>query len=153
MASVLEHAPLIRPMREADVGAVIAIERRGYPFPWTEGIFRDCLRVGYPSWVYTIDEVVRGYAVMSCAAGEAHVLNVCVAPEWQSRGVGERLMQHMIRQSARLGAEQLLLEVRPSNPAAIRLYQRLGFRQVGRRKDYYPDAGGREDALVMARLL
>lgn len=153
MASVLEYAPLIRAMREPDLEAVMSIERRGYPFPWTEGIFRDCLRVGYSCWVYTLDEVVRGYGVMSCAAGEAHVLNVCVAPEFQSRGIGERLMLHLIRQAGRLGADQLLLEVRPSNPPAIRLYQRLGFRQVGRRKDYYPDAQGREDALVMARLL
>ncbi|KAB7622817.1 ribosomal-protein-alanine N-acetyltransferase [Alkalilimnicola sp. S0819] len=140
-------------MSQADIPQVMAVERRAYPYPWTEGIFRDCVRVGYSCWVGLDAQALRGYAVMSCAAGEAHLLNLCVDPDFQSRGLGGRLLRHALAQAARLGAECLLLEVRPGNVPARRLYEQLGFRVVGRRKDYYPAEQGREDALVLTRSL
>lgn len=144
---------LIRPMRESDVDAVMSIESRAYPYPWTAGIFQDCMRVGYGCWVMVTDGGVRGYAVLSVAAGEAHLLNICVCPDWQGRGLGRKLLSHVLRQAERLGAGQIFLEVRPSNHAALRLYREMAFSEIGRRKGYYPAAGGREDALVLARIL
>lgn len=141
---------VIRPMLESDLAAVMGIELRGYPFPWTAGIFADCLRVGYSCWACLGDGGLRGYAVMSYGAAEAHLLNICVAPEWQGSGIGHKLMRHVLRQARRLGARQLFLEVRPSNAPALKLYAELGFEQIGRRKGYYPAADGREDALVLA---
>ena len=144
----------LRPMGEGDVAAVMSVEVRAYPYPWTAGIFRDCVRVGYNCWVYEHAGRVRGYAVMSFGAGEAHLLNLCVDPDWQSHGLGRRMLGFVIEQATRLGADQMFLEVRPSNAPAVALYESAGFIEVGRRPGYYPaDRGGREDALVMARPL
>lgn len=143
----------LRPMREADVEAVMAIEVRAYPFPWTAGIFRDCLRAGHPAWLLLEGEVPIGYGVISVAAGEAHVLNVCIAPGVQGRGHGRGLLRELVRRAHGLGAARVFLEVRPSNPGAIALYHDEGFNEIGRRPRYYPAANGREDAIVMAREL
>ena len=143
-------APLLRPMRESDLDAVHAIEIRAYPFPWTLGIFRDCLRADYPAWVLHEDGRVLGYFLMSIAAGEAHVLNVCVAPELQGAGHGRALLRALLRLARARRAERVFLEVRPSNPGAIALYETEGFNEIGRRPRYYPARNGREDAVVMA---
>ncbi|NYZ62290.1 ribosomal protein S18-alanine N-acetyltransferase [Luteimonas deserti] len=146
-------AVALRPMRTQDLDAVMAIERRAYPFPWTRGIFDDCLRAGYPAWVLLGGDGLVGYGVLSIAAGEAHVLNVCVDPGMQSRGLGRKLFRALIDDATRLGAARVFLEVRPSNPAAIALYHDEGFNEIGRRPRYYPAHDGREDAIVMAREL
>jgi ribosomal-protein-alanine N-acetyltransferase len=140
----------LRPMREDDLDAVMDIERRAYPFPWTRGIFRDCLRAGYPAWVLDEAGVLAGYGLLSIAAGEAHVLNVCSAPEAQGRGHGRRLLRALLQQARGRGAQRVFLEVRPSNAGAIALYHAEGFNEIGRRPRYYPAAHGREDAIVMA---
>jgi len=140
----------LRPMREADLDAVLAIEVRAYPFPWTRGIFRDCLNADYPAWVLERDGALLGYGVMSIAAGEAHVLNVCAAPEVQGQGHGRRLLRTLLQLARGRGVERVYLEVRPSNPAAIALYDSEGFNEIGRRPRYYPAKDGREDAIVMA---
>jgi [ribosomal protein S18]-alanine N-acetyltransferase len=143
-------APALRPMRGGDLGAVMAIERRAYPFPWTEGIFRDCLQAGYPAWVMLEADRIVGYGVASVAAREAHVLNLCVEPALQGRGHGRRLLRALVRIVRGHGAERVFLEVRPSNPQAIALYHGEGFNEIGRRPRYYPAKDGREDAIVMA---
>ena len=140
----------IRPMTEADVAAVLLIETAAYPFPWSDGIFRDCLRVGYQCQVYAPGGELRGYLVWSVAAGEAHVLNLCVAPAFQGRGIGRMLLRFLMQRAAAHGASELFLEVRPSNGTAVKLYESIGFNEIHRRRGYYPAAGGREDALVMA---
>ena len=140
----------LRPMRESDLDAVLAIEVRAYPFPWTRGIFRDCLNAGHPAWVLEQDGRLLGYGVLSIAAGEAHVLNVCTAPEWQGRGHGRRTLRTLLQLARARGAERVYLEVRPSNPEAIALYHAEGFNEIGRRPRYYPAKDGREDAIVMA---
>lgn len=142
-----------RPMTEADLPAIMAIELAAYPFPWTEGILRDCLRVGYNCWVYETAEGIQGYGVMSVAAGEAHILNLCVRPTEQGKGLGKRLLTYIISLARRHGADTLLLEVRPSNLAALGLYRSVGFNEVGTRKGYYPAEQGREDALILALAL
>ncbi|HVI25766.1 MAG TPA: ribosomal protein S18-alanine N-acetyltransferase [Xanthomonadaceae bacterium] len=146
-------APLpasLRPMRETDLDAVMDIEHRAYPFPWTRGIFRDCLRADYPAWVLERDRVLIGYGVLSIAADEAHVLNVCAAPEVQGQGHGRRMLRALLQIARGRGARRVFLEVRPSNRTAIRLYHAEGFNEIGRRPRYYPAADGREDAIVMA---
>src|ERR1700758_2803239 len=140
---------LIRPMRASDVAEVVAIERCSYQFPWSEGIFRDCLRVGYVCRVVTVGRQVSAYGVMSVGAGEAHILNLCVGEAYRCRGVGKRLLGVLIERGAAAGMSEAFLEVRPSNTSAIRLYLSLGFEQVGMRRGYYQAVGGREDAAVL----
>jgi ribosomal-protein-alanine N-acetyltransferase len=140
----------LRPMREDDLVAIHLIESRAYEFPWTVGIFRDCLRAGYPSWVLHNESRIVGYFLMSIAAGEAHVLNICVAPEMQGQGHGRRLLHALLKVARGHGVARVFLEVRPSNVHAIALYHDEGFNEIGRRPRYYPAKDGREDALVLA---
>jgi [ribosomal protein S18]-alanine N-acetyltransferase len=141
--------PLIRPMRASDVAEVVAIERCSYQFPWSEGIFRDCLRVGYVCRVATVERHLSAYGVMSVGAGEAHILNLCVGEAFRCRGVGKLLLGSLVERAAASGMANAFLEVRPSNTAAIRLYLSMGFEQVGMRQGYYQASGGREDAAVL----
>ncbi len=142
-------AMLIRPMHDADLPVVAALERSAYLFPWTEGIFRDCLRVGYVCRVIDIGGNVMGYGVLSAGAGEAHILNVCVAAEVRCRGLGRSMLLSLIERARAFGVREAFLEVRPTNINAIRLYQSMGFEQVGIRRGYYQATVGREDAVVL----
>jgi ribosomal-protein-alanine N-acetyltransferase len=155
MTSEMEKIPelTIREMSPEDVEQVIAIERVAYSFPWSEGIFRDCLRVGYICRVVELGAVVVGYCVMSTGAGEAHVLNLCVREEFRCRGIGARLLAHLLEVARAADVCEAFLEVRPSNTPAIRLYQSQGFVQIGVRRGYYQAAAGREDAVVLRRRL
>ncbi len=141
----------LRPIRQADLPRVVAIEEAVYPFPWTLGIFQDCLRVGYCCWLVELDEVLIGYGVMSVVIDESHILNLCIHPDWRGRGIGRKLIQRLLKIARQHGAETAFLEVRESNHAALALYQGLGFVEINRRRDYYPAPnGGRENALVMS---
>ena len=148
-------APALRfvPMTRRDVPLVGTIERRNYEFPWSDGIFRDCLKAGYTCDLVRLHDDTIGYGILQVAAGEAHVLNLCVDAVGQGRGVARLLLEHLMETSVRLGADTVFLEVRPSNPKAQALYASAGFNEVGRRRDYYDARGGREDAIVMARSL
>jgi len=139
----------IRPMMEMDLTEVAAIEQKSYAFPWSENIFRDCLRVGYTCRALDLAGQIIGYGVMSLGAGEAHILNLCVREEFRIVGFGRRLLEHMLERAAAAGISEAFLEVRPSNLAAIRLYHRLGFEQIGIRRGYYQAPDGREDAIVL----
>ena len=145
----------LRAMAVADVPAVAVIEKQAYPAAqaWSEGIFRDCLRVGYLCQVLEVDAELVGYGILSIAAGEAHLLNVCVEPGRQGRGFGRVLVEHFLDLADRYKAHTVYLEVRPSNTPARRLYKSLGFRRIGVRKSYYPALPGelREDAIQLAR--
>ena len=138
-----------RAMTPFDVPGVGAVERSSYPFPWSESIFRDCLRVGYLCRVAECAGEVVAYGIVAMGAGEAHVLNICVAESVRGRGVGRRMLMLLIERSVQAGVQDVFLEVRPSNLHAITLYQSFGFIEVGRRRDYYQAVGGREDALVL----
>lgn len=142
-----------RPMSLADVTVVAAVERASYAFPWSEGVFRDCVRVGYFCRVIEAAGEIGGYGIMSCGAGEAHILNICVRGDLRSSGVGRRLMTYLLERARELHMQDVFLEVRPSNGVAIRLYETLGFSRVGLRKGYYQAVGGREDALVYKLVL
>ncbi|MBT8135830.1 MAG: ribosomal protein S18-alanine N-acetyltransferase [Gammaproteobacteria bacterium] len=143
----------IRPMRPADIMEVHRIEARSYPFPWSIGIFRDCLQAGYLCRVLDTADGLAGYSVVSVAAGEAHILNLCIRQRCRRQQLGNRFLQHVIDEVRQLGVMRAILEVRPSNEAAIGLYQSAGFTRIGSRRDYYPAVTGREDALVLAREL
>ena len=148
---IVASAATLRPMRESDLDAVIAIEIRAYAFPWTRGIFRDCLHAGYPMWLQERDGEIVGYGVLSIGVEEAHVLNLCTAPGNEGQGLGRRMLQALLRVARGFGSQRVFLEVRPSNPRAIALYDASGFNEIGRRPRYYPAANnGREDAIVMA---
>ena len=151
MSAVIEESfNGIRPMQEVDLDEVIAIEEAVYPFPWTRGIFHDCLLVGYSCWVYQEQQEIVGYVVMSMAAGEAHILTLAVHPDKQGQGYAKHILDHVLETSRERDVSTIYLEVRPSNQRAIDIYQKAGFNEIGIRKDYYPAEDGREDALVMA---
>ena len=143
----------IRPMHELDIPVVATIERTAYQFPWSEGIFRDCLRVGYVCRVVDVGGEMGGYGIMSVGAGEAHILNVCIRDEYRSRGFARKIMLYLLESARAVGMREAFLEVRPSNLAAARLYQSLRFEQVGVRRGYYQATVGREDAAVLRRFL
>jgi len=140
----------ILPMHVSQLPEVLEIERRAYPFPWTESIFRDCLRAGYSAWVLVDSEgTIGGYAFMSMVLDEAHVLNICIDTSLQGRGLGFKLLKHLLKLARSAQATIVLLEVRKSNKPAQKLDESMGFQRLGVRKDYYPAPDGREDALVL----
>jgi ribosomal-protein-alanine N-acetyltransferase len=154
MSALLKEPSLrMRPMEEDDMAAVLAVERAGYPHPWTEGNFRDCLRAGYCCWVLEQNGRMIGHGVLSVAVGEAHVLNVCVHPDWQGRGLGRRILDRLLRLAREHEADTAFLEVRASNTVAQHLYESAGFNEIGLRRGYYPAHNGREDAVVYAKAL
>jgi ribosomal-protein-alanine N-acetyltransferase len=129
------------------------IERRSYDFPWSHGVFRDCLLAGYQCIVLERDGDVAGYGILSVAAGEAHILNLCVEIAWRAHGYGERLLDDMLFRARTSSVREIFLEVRPSNENALALYKKKGFYQVANRPAYYQATEGREDAAVLAKKL
>lgn len=145
--------PLLRPMRDSDLDEVLRIEQASYPFPWSRQMFADCLGAGYRCLALAIPGQLAGYGIMMFGYAEVHILNLCIREELRGRGHARALLDHLLR-LARDGAAQVaLLEVRPSNGNALRLYRRAGFTQVGTRRDYYPAENGHEDALVLSKSL
>jgi ribosomal-protein-alanine N-acetyltransferase len=138
----------LRPMAQADLPRVAALERESYVFPWNDQIFADCLRVGYHCVVVDTGSGVAGYGVLSMGAGEAHILNLCIADDWRRRGIGRGLLLALLAHARDRGVRDAFLEVRRTNRAAIALYHELGFQCVGTRRGYYQAQDGREDALV-----
>lgn len=151
MSAILKPRAGMRPMNEDDLDMVMQIEEQTYIFPWTRGIFRDCLHVGYCCWIYETNDEVEVYGVMSIGAGEAHVLTVVVQEQSRGQGLGRMMMEHMLEIAEHHRVITVLLEVRPSNTAAINLYHNMGFNEVGVRPNYYPAEHGREDAIIMAK--
>ena len=136
-----------------DLDEVHAIEKASYPFPWSRQIFGDCLRMDYCCRVVDFEADVAGYAILSTGAGESHLLNLCIGGAFRGRGLGRLLLEGMLVEARLREARRMFLEVRPSNRPAMALYLDSGFRNIGRRPDYYPCDIGREDALVMVRNL
>ena len=139
-----------RPMAAADIDAVAANEARAYPFPWPRGMFADCLAAAHECHVAELDRRTIGHGVLAVALGEAQLLNVCIDPYAQGRGYGRALADFLLQRAVAQCAGVVFLEVRPSNQVAVALYETLGFREIGRRRNYYRAMVGREDALVMA---
>lgn len=153
MSAVPQSGVSYHAMRESDLAQVIEIEQGIYEFPWTMGNFRDSMRAGYACWMCRDGAELLGYAVLMNAAGDIHLLNLSIARRHQRRGHGRRMLLFLVDNARTARAEQMILEVRPTNAGAQNLYRDFGFREVGVRRDYYPAARGREDALVMALAL
>lgn len=154
MSAILKNPLLrLRAMNVDDVVDVMDIEYKSYDHPWTHGIFEDCLRVGYCSWVMELDGEIIGYGVMSIAAGEAHVLNICIDPDYQGRGLGRKILARLLSLAKDHNVDTVFLEVRISNQVAQMLYESEGFNEIGQRRGYYPAFEGREDALVYAKVI
>jgi ribosomal-protein-alanine acetyltransferase len=139
------------PMTPDDLDAVLAIEEAVQEFPWTRGNFADAIEAGYDAWVMREADRVIGFAVLMHAVDEAHLLVIGIAPERQRAGRGRALLEFLAARARTAGITRLLLEVRPSNEAALAFYRQAGFAEIGRRRAYYPARDGREDAIVMAR--
>lgn len=135
-------------MQETDLDAVLSIEEISYTIPWTRGIFADCLRVGYPSWVLLNDESTVGYVLFSVGADEAHLLNICITPSMRQHGLAKKMLNDMFVLLKEKGINFLFLEVRGSNSNAIKMYETLGFDKIGIRRNYYKTLDGREDAVT-----
>jgi [ribosomal protein S18]-alanine N-acetyltransferase len=153
MSAQLDSLPRYRRMTGADLEAVLRIEDAVYPHPWTRGNFSDSLVAGYHCWVVECAGDLAGYSVVMIAAGEGHLLNLSVAVEWQRRGIGSQLLAFVTKLARDYGAQRLLLEVRPTNHAALALYAAAGFSRVALRRGYYPAGDRREDAIVLQREL
>lgn len=140
----------IRGLCEEDLPDVLEIERRGYSFPWSEAVFRDCFRSDYRLWGIEVSGSLAGYAVVAYMFDEAHLLNICISRQQRRSGLARQLLRHLVREAVRDGMAQVLLEVRASNESAAGLYRSEGFEDIGRRPGYYPSSSGREDALVLS---
>ena len=146
-----EHSLSFAPAELGHLSVLIKNETRSYAFPWTEGVFRDCIGGPQSCWVAKDGAGnIIGHAILSITAGEAHLLNLCITRDQQGYGYGRQFMHFLLEQIEAVSAEVLFLEVRPSNRVAITLYESMGFREIGVRKDYYPAPLGREDARVFA---
>jgi [ribosomal protein S18]-alanine N-acetyltransferase len=140
----------LRPLCQADLDAVLAVEHAAYAFPWSREIFEDCLKAGYNGWIGEIDATIVAHGVMSVAVGECQIFNLGVHPDWQRRGLGRQMLRHLLTLARRREATTAFLEVRVSNTAALALYRSEGFCEIGCRRNYYPAPKGREDAVVLA---
>lgn len=139
------------PMQKSDLDEVLALEQSVYPHPWSMTNFVDSLNSNYEAWVLRDrDGNLLGYFLLMAVVDESHLLNVAVSAEKQGQGLGRFLLNQAVACSRGLGMASVLLEVRPSNTRALAIYERYGFKQIGRRKGYYPATNGqREDAIVM----
>lgn len=153
MNALLKPDLKYRPMQEADLDAVMAIEPKIYSHPWSRGNFVDSLKSGYSCWVAELDGELIGYGAMMVVLDEVHLLNISIARAWQGRGFGRALLDHFIAVAKRHGGQMMFLEVRPSNTPAIGLYESMGFNEFSVRKGYYPAENGREDAILMGLAL
>jgi ribosomal-protein-alanine N-acetyltransferase len=152
MSVLRDHDQLLyAPMVVSDVDEVFALETSVYPHPWSRGNFIDSLASGYNSWTLRDDAgALVGYFLLMPVVDEAHLLNVAVARERQREGLGLYLLDKVCACARGLLMESILLEVRPSNLRALKVYEQYGFAEIGRRKAYYPAHNGqREDAIVM----
>ena len=140
-----------RQMALEDINLVMQLENEVYQFPWTDRIFKDCIRVGYDCWLAYLENTVVAHAVISIAAGESHILNLTVTRNHQGKGIGKKFIQFLLNIARNKQAQIMMLEVRPSNIRAINCYSAAGFNEIGCRKDYYPAPNGKEDALLFAK--
>jgi len=140
----------LRPLISLDIPSVLEIEEQVYDFPWSQQIFKDCLFAGYSNWGLIKDRELIGYALLSIAVEEAHILNICISPSFQKMGYATKFVKELFNIAKEKQAANMFLEVRPTNIAAVKLYNGLGFKEIGRRKAYYRAKEGKEDAIVLS---
>jgi ribosomal-protein-alanine N-acetyltransferase len=143
--------PSYRAMTAQDLSTVMEIETIAYVHSWSEGNFKECLSAGYEMVICELEQQIIGYGVMSIAAGEAHLLNLCIHPYKQGRGHGRQMLNHLMQIADQKNTSTVFLEVRASNARACTLYHMAGFNEIGFRTGYYPSGSSREDAIVFAK--
>ncbi len=142
---------VLRPLVASDLPLVAQLEQRVHAYPWSLAQFHSSFDAGHVLYGFFQDEQLIAYAVLLPALDELELLTIGVAPEKQGQGVAVAFMVQLIALMQQRGVQAWLLEVRPSNEAARALYARLGFREIARRRNYYPSAQGREDALLLRK--
>lgn len=142
---------LIRKLHKTDLPKLIIIEELSHSVPWSEEAFQHCLNARYPGWVLELEGKMIGFIIMTLQAEESHILNITIDRRYQRKGYGKQLLAYGLKEVQKGGAVIAYLEVRASNTRAIKLYENMGFIQIGVRKDYYPVPTGKEDALVFAK--
>jgi len=144
---------LIRQMTPSDVATVFTIDCQTNDFPWTQSLFEQAVASTKKTSVIEDQGDILGFSIVSYVVGEAELLNICIAKNQQGKKLGNQLLEHVLAQAKQSENHEMYLEVRASNIAALALYEKHDFNEIGRRKDYYPMKGGREDAILMARSL
>lgn len=143
----------IRSMNLEDVPEVLAVEHKANDFPWSKNILENAVQ-STKYCAVMVDENhsqrIFGYAVISFVVGEVELLNICIDPDYQGKGHAQALLEHLIIEAKSRDNQEMYLEVRVSNMDAIHVYEKFGFNEIGRRKNYYPSKQGREDAILMA---
>jgi ribosomal-protein-alanine N-acetyltransferase len=145
-----DGADQIRPVQPQHISAIFEIEQLAYEFPWTEGLLRGCLGGNYHFHAMFRQQQIIAYGIMSCVLNEAHILNLCVSPQYQRQGLGRKMLDYLLDKAGQLQSSTVFLEVRESNHIAKCLYETHGFNQLGSRRGYYPGEGGRENAIMYA---
>ncbi|WP_445400626.1 ribosomal protein S18-alanine N-acetyltransferase [Zobellella sp. An-6] len=143
--------PLFRPLTAADLDAMVAVEQAAHASPWSRTLLADSFGERYFTGSFWQGEQLLGYFIADRILDESTLMNICVAPSWQGRGLGRQLLEQYLRLCRERGLARLWLEVRASNAPALALYRACGYVECGRRRDYYQTAGGREDAVLMQK--
>ncbi|HDV5697985.1 TPA: ribosomal protein S18-alanine N-acetyltransferase [Legionella pneumophila] len=148
----------IRRMKDSDIENVYSIETNVHIAPWSKDILRDCVLVGYDCRVLEINNgdssILAGYIISRISNNSCHILNLCIAKPLQSKGLGRKLLQTVLYSLSKYTqTESVILEARPSNSAALHLYETMGFEKVEIKKDYYKDKNSVEDAILLKKLL
>ncbi|MBF0264135.1 MAG: ribosomal protein S18-alanine N-acetyltransferase [Gammaproteobacteria bacterium] len=148
------YEPEFYVMTLENLSDVLKIENEVALAPWSIGIFKDCLKSGYAGFILKINHQSIGFAIMSMAVGECHLLNIAIAKAYQKQGYGKVFLDFLIDEAQENKMQQVFLEVRISNTVAQKLYLSKGFNEIDRRKNYYPNGRnggtGKEDALIFA---
>ncbi|UOD49836.1 tRNA (adenosine(37)-N6)-threonylcarbamoyltransferase complex dimerization subunit type 1 TsaB [Orrella daihaiensis] len=143
---------LLMPMMPVDLNEVVELERQSQAFPWSRRNFEDALAAGYRAWVLRVQDVLAGFCVAMPTPDDVHLLVIAVAPDYRRQGLATQLLAQVDQLARDHGVSRVLLEVRPSNARALAFYAKQGFREIGKRRGYYPAGKGeREDALVLSR--
>ena len=145
---------MLRAITEEDLPELLRVERASQIVPWSTDIFLRCFENHYDGWAIEIkDNKIAGFMMVSFMLEDCHILNLSIDPDFQRQGLGSQLLAYVVAYAKGRGAKMVYLEVRCNNCAAIALYEKAGFIQIGKRKNYYPKVSGREDALVFAKEL
>lgn len=147
------HPPHLRTIQQADLYAVYTVEQAAHTYPWSIEILSNCLKTDHQCWLWQLDAQIIGHGIMLIGGGECSILNLCTHPAYQKRGFGQRMLLHLLNIGREYQADTAFLEVRKSNTAALKLYQRIGFNEIGIRRNYYPHSQGRMDAIILAKTL
>ena len=144
---------LIRPFHEPDLDSIVRLEKECYSHPWPTWLFRGALRTGMSCWAMEADHELIGFGIIQIKNSWGHLMNICITQRFRGMGLGKKMTLHLLSEARKHHASISWLEVKPTNPVAIKLYKSLGFRKAKMRKNYYPSRRGRLPAIVMAKKL